>query len=82
MLSAENLSKTFRGSAAVQGLTLHVGASDIYCLLGANGAGKTTTLNLFLGFLKPDSGQISVEGVNPAVDPDKARARLATFRNR
>jgi ABC-2 type transport system ATP-binding protein len=77
MLSAEKLVKRYGAAIALQELDLRVGAGDIYCLLGANGAGKTTTLNLLLGFIKPDGGRASVDGIDPAADPDAARARLA-----
>ena len=51
----------------LQGLDLAVHAGEIYALLGANGAGKTTTLSLFLGFVRPRSGQVRVQGVDPVV---------------
>ncbi len=43
-------------------LTLSVPAGCVYALLGGNGAGKTTTLSLFLGFVQPSSGDVSVAG--------------------
>ncbi|WKB55745.1 ABC transporter ATP-binding protein [Eleftheria terrae] len=61
----------------LQGLDLTVQAGEIYALLGGNGAGKTTTLSLFLGFLQPRSGQVRVNGIDPAADPVAARRQLA-----
>ena len=61
----------------LQGLDLAVHAGEIYALLGANGAGKTTTLSLFLGFVRPRSGQVRVQGADPAAEPALARSRLA-----
>ena len=77
MLKAESVTRSFGQVKAVDALTLSVAPGELFCLLGANGAGKTTTINLFLGFLKPDSGQVTVGGVDPAVDPQRARRQLA-----
>jgi hypothetical protein len=44
--------------------------------LGPNGAGKTTTIEMCEGFQRPDSGKISVLGMNPAAEPDKVRAQV------
>ncbi len=61
----------------LRGLDLAVHAGEIYALLGANGAGKSTALNLFLGFLRPQSGTVRVQGTDPAIEPAKARRQLA-----
>ena len=61
----------------LQGLDLAVHAGEIYALLGANGAGKTTTLSLLLGFVRPRSGQVRVQGVDPVTAPAQARALIA-----
>ena len=66
MLETENLTKRFNDHAAVNHLTLKIGAGEIFALLGPNGAGKTTTINLLLGFLTPDSGEARVDGSNVA----------------
>lgn len=61
MLHIKELSKRFNDNHALQQLSLDIKAGEIYCLLGSNGAGKSTTLNLLLGFLKADSGQIYID---------------------
>lgn len=58
MLRTENLSKSYDGHVAVQGLNLHVRAGEVYGFLGPNGAGKTTTIRLLLGLLPPTAGEI------------------------
>lgn len=76
----ETLGLTHRyedGVLALDALDLVVRAGETYCLLGANGAGKTTTLNLFLGFLRPTSGRIRVQGVDVVREPAKARQHMA-----
>lgn len=62
MLEALALSKSYQGKAAVTDLSLSVEAGSLYCLLGQNGAGKTTTINLFMGFISPDKGEVWVAG--------------------
>jgi ABC-2 type transport system ATP-binding protein len=61
----------------LNGLDLAVHAGEIYALLGANGAGKSTTLNLFLGFLRPQSGSVQVAQTDPVLQSSLARRRFA-----
>ena len=62
---------------AVDGLDLAVHAGEFYTLLGPNGAGKTTTLRLVTGLLRPDSGRISVFGIDALADPIAAKRIMA-----
>ena len=62
MLKISNLSKRFGQRQALNNLSLALEPGEIYGLLGPNGAGKTTALNLLCGLLKPDSGEILVQG--------------------
>ena len=75
-LEVENLSKRF-DRPAVDGLTLNVRAGEFYALLGPNGAGKTTLLRMVAGLLQPDSGSISIFGINTARDPVAAKRVVA-----
>jgi ABC-2 type transport system ATP-binding protein len=61
MIHIHQVSKSFKGSPAVQNLTLSVKEGEILGLLGANGAGKSTTINMLLGFLAPDSGTVKIQ---------------------
>jgi ABC-2 type transport system ATP-binding protein len=77
MIALQQVGKRFDGQVALSGLDLTLSAGEVYALLGANGAGKSTTLNLLLGFLRPDSGTVRVDGIDPAAEPGEARARIA-----
>lgn len=75
-LEIRGLSKCF-DRPAVDGLDLTVRAGEFYTLLGPNGAGKTTTLRMVAGLLPPDSGDISVFGVDARADPVGAKRIMA-----
>ncbi len=60
MIQLKNIDKKFKDKIALDNLSLEVKSGEIYGLLGANGAGKSTTLNLLLGFLKADRGEINM----------------------
>jgi ABC-2 type transport system ATP-binding protein len=71
-LLVEGLSKSF-GRPAVDQLDLTIGQGEFYALLGPNGAGKTTTLRMVAGLMPPDSGQISIFGVDARKAPVEAK---------
>ncbi|MQA81995.1 MAG: ATP-binding cassette domain-containing protein [Streptosporangiales bacterium] len=60
-MSARSLTKSFRGIHAVRDVTVDID-DGITGLIGPNGAGKTTLFNLFTGYLRADSGRMSLEG--------------------
>ena len=64
MIQLKNIDKKFKDTMALDNLSLEVKSGEIYGLLGANGAGKSTTLNLLLGFLKADRGEINMVDIN------------------
>jgi ABC-2 type transport system ATP-binding protein len=69
VVQATELHKHFGPIRAVDGLSLSVGAGEIYGLLGPNGSGKTTLIRLLIGLLKLTSGSVSL--LSQAM-PDKA----------
>jgi ABC-2 type transport system ATP-binding protein len=71
-LAIRGLAKTFE-RRAVDGLDLGVRAGEFYALVGPNGAGKTTTLRMIAGLLPPDSGEISIFGIDARRDPIAAK---------
>jgi ABC-2 type transport system ATP-binding protein len=62
VIEVRGLTKRYGARAAVDGLSFTVAPGTLYALLGGNGAGKTTTLNLILGLLAADGGEIRVDG--------------------
>jgi branched-chain amino acid transport system ATP-binding protein len=62
LLSVRKLSYRYGKAAALRDVTLDVRAGEVVALLGANGAGKTTLINLVSGFLKPEAGDIVMDG--------------------
>lgn len=76
-ISISNLHVAYRGHTVLQGLDLQVAPGSVYALLGGNGAGKSSTLSSLLGFVKPTSGSLRIDGIDPVADPGGARARLA-----
>ena len=68
MIKVENLRKSFGKIKAVKGISFTVRDGEITGLLGPNGAGKTTTLRMLYSLLPPDSGQILIDGMDPAHD--------------
>ena len=61
--SAYGLTKTFAGKKALDNIDLEINSGQVFAILGANGAGKTTLINILLGRLNADSGDVSVFGV-------------------
>lgn len=75
-LEIAGLQKSF-DKPAVCGLDLRIEAGEFYALLGPNGAGKTTTLRMVAGLLPPDSGAISIFGINALYNPVEAKRIVA-----
>lgn len=69
--------KAFGKVNAVDGLDLSVRRGELYAFLGPNGAGKTTSIRMIAGLLRPDSGEIEIEGISLASRPVDAKRPLA-----
>ena len=77
-ISLGNVSKRFEGSEkGIFDVSLRVDRGTSYALIGTNGAGKTTLMNICLGYLTPDSGEVHIDGVDAIREPVEAKARLA-----
>ncbi len=82
LIQAENLHKSFGDNHAVNDVSLHIAAGEIYGLVGSDGAGKTTTLRLLVGALKADAGEIEVGGYNVRKQVERARSQIGYLSQR
>jgi len=75
-LILERVALTLGGRPLVRDVSLNLEPGEVIGLLGPNGAGKTTTFNLVIGLLRPDSGQVLMDGHPVAALSMPERARL------
>ncbi|MBY0512412.1 MAG: ABC transporter ATP-binding protein [Gemmataceae bacterium] len=77
MIDITDVTKQYGPKVAVQGLSLHVPAGELFAFLGPNGAGKTTTIKMLCGLLFPTRGTVSVGGFDLASRGDQARGLIS-----
>lgn len=77
MLEIKKLTKTYGEKKAVDCVSLHIKAGEIYGFIGHNGAGKTTTLKACCGILDFQDGGIYIDGISIKDDPIACKKRLA-----
>ena len=77
MLKIEHLTKTYGENKAVDDLSLHIAAGEIFGFIGHNGAGKSTTLKCAVGILQFDSGEITIDGNSIMRDPVRCKQEIA-----
>src|ERR1700679_3248809 len=76
MIRVEHLVKTYGEIKAVQDISFDVAQGEIFAFLGPNGAGKTTTIKMLTTLLKPTSGKIELDGLDPQLHQNEARQRF------
>jgi ABC-2 type transport system ATP-binding protein len=76
MIRVRNLVKTFGTFTAVNDVSFDVEEGEIFAFLGPNGAGKTTTIKMLTTLLKPTSGSMQLDGLDPQVKQNEARQRF------
>jgi ABC-2 type transport system ATP-binding protein len=76
VVDVNELSRSFAGKTALDGVSFHAGAGQVYGLVGANGAGKTTLLKHLLGLLRATTGSVRVFGLDPVRDPVDVLSRI------
>jgi ABC-2 type transport system ATP-binding protein len=76
MIRADNLVKTYGEIRAVDDISFDVAQGEIFAFLGPNGAGKTTTIKMLTTLLRPTSGKVEIDGLDPATHQNEARKRF------
>ncbi len=77
MLRIENLTKRYGEKKAVDNISLHIRAGEIYGFIGHNGAGKTTTLKACCGILGFEEGEIYIDGISVKENSLACKQKLA-----
>ena len=75
MIEVSHLRKSFGKLTAVDDISFSINRGEAFALLGPNGAGKTTTINMIVGLLRPDSGEVCLDDGQPSWTP-AARRRI------
>ena len=78
MITTESLNKTYRSRLVLQNVSLDATAG-CSILLGSNGAGKTTLLRILAGLARPDSGRVSIAGLELHHHPQRFRRMIGFF---
>lgn len=74
-LRSSNIEKVYKERRVVKGVDIYVRSGEIVGLLGPNGAGKTTSFYMLVGFIKPTSGKVFIDGEDVTPLPMYERAR-------
>lgn len=64
MIEVRKLNKLYSKGRGIRNINFQVDSGNAFGFLGPNGAGKTTTIRLLMGFLKPDSGRVTINGLD------------------
>ena len=76
-IEVENLSRSFRGQVAVEGLTFEVAGGELFGIVGPDGAGKTTTLRMLAGVLRPTEGDARILETSVRRNPEEIKRHIA-----
>jgi branched-chain amino acid transport system ATP-binding protein len=80
VLQVSNLAKAYDGVQALRSVSFAVDAGELVAMIGPNGAGKTTCFNIVNGQLRPDAGDVSLDGASVVGMPPRAVWRLGVGR--
>lgn len=75
-VTIENIFKSFAKESVLSNVSFHIAPGETFGLIGPNGAGKSTLIDIITGLQRPDSGTITIDGLNVPKDITKIRAQL------
>src|SRR5512136_1478940 len=76
MIDAQNISKAYGDVQALDDVSFKVAEGEIVGLLGPNGAGKTTAIKILTGYLQPDEGSVTIDGLDVLTHTREVQARI------
>ena len=76
MIEVSDLRKSYGDVRALRGVSFHVAQGEIVGLLGPNGAGKTTIIKILTGYLQPDDGRVTIDGLDVLTHTIEVQARI------
>jgi gliding motility-associated transport system ATP-binding protein len=76
MIDVTDLKKSYGPIEALRGVSFHINPGEIVGMLGPNGAGKTTTIKILTGYLQPDEGAVSVNGLDVLTETRAVQAQI------
>jgi len=76
MIEVSELRKSYGSVEALRGVSFDIAAGQIVGLLGPNGAGKTTIIKILTGYLQPDAGTVTVDGLDVLTQTRAVQARI------
>ena len=76
MIDIEQVRKSYNGTRALDGFTLHVGRGELFGLVGPNGAGKTTLIKTLATLLRPESGRVAIDGIEVQRNPQAVKRMI------
>ncbi|MGC8468628.1 MAG: ATP-binding cassette domain-containing protein [Acetobacteraceae bacterium] len=81
LYEARNITKRYGNFHALRDMNFHIGAGEVVGLLGDNGAGKSTLIKMMSGIVRPDAGEILIDGVPTRIEnrSDSERAGIETI---
>jgi linearmycin/streptolysin S transport system ATP-binding protein len=76
MIEVKSVSKSYGNIISLRDISFNIKKGKIFGLLGPNGAGKSTTVNILNTLIKPDSGEIFIDGINLFLKPDVCKMSM------
>lgn len=82
IIEVKNLKKNYGSLEAVKDISFYVEEGGLFAFLGPNGAGKSTTINMICTFLKPDGGEVTVDGYRIGEEDERIQEHIGiVFQN-